>query len=160
MKQIARLLRRNQTDAERILWRALRGRALGGYKFRRQYSIGRFVVDFACVEASLIVEVDGGQHMDQKPNDDRREEFLESRGFRVMRFWNNEVVKEAGPVLAAILSALQVPSSPTLLPEGEGSSAFVVHRVLSTGDSGGCRDQPGVHPLPRAGEGRGEGEQV
>lgn len=90
-------LRRDQTDVERTMWFALRDRRLDGAKFRRQASIGPFVVDFLCVETSLIVELDGGQH--DVGRDAPRTLFLTERGYRVIRFWNNDVVENLEGVL-------------------------------------------------------------
>jgi very-short-patch-repair endonuclease len=120
MKQLARILRRHQTDAEKQIWRHLRNRGLAGFKFRRQYSVGPYVVDFVCLERWLVVEIDGGQHMEQQQKDERRTASLESHGFRVVRFWNNDVLQNIETVLSVILDALNAPSSPALLPEGEG----------------------------------------
>jgi very-short-patch-repair endonuclease len=97
-------LRRLSTDAERKVWSILRNRQLGGCKFRRQATIGAFVVDFLCVEASLIIELDGGQHNDAA--DARRTEFLNQRGYDVIRFWNNEVNANLAGVLDVIATKL------------------------------------------------------
>ena len=97
-------LRRDMTDAERKLWFAVRDRRLGGLKFRRQVTLGPFIVDFLCVEARLIVELDGGQHGEEV--DGRRTAYLEAQGYRVMRFWNNDVIESFEGVLEAILRAL------------------------------------------------------
>jgi very-short-patch-repair endonuclease len=102
----ARQLRRDATDAERRLWSALRDRRLSGYRFRRQYSIGRFIVDFACTRHHLIVEADGGQHADNEA-DRRRTAWLESDGWRVLRFWNNDVLANTDGVVETILKELQ-----------------------------------------------------
>ena len=88
----ARSLRRDMTDAERLLWRHLRQRQIEGYKFRRQHPVGHYIVDFACLEACLIVEVDGGQHADREEYDVERTAWLEGQGFRVLRFWNTDVL--------------------------------------------------------------------
>jgi very-short-patch-repair endonuclease len=113
----ARMLRRSMTDAEHALWRILRGRQLEGFKFRRQHSIGRFVVDFVCLEHKLVVEVDGGHHAEQVDADAERTAYLEGRGFRVVRFWNNEVLTEMDGVAMRLLATL----TPTPLPQaGEG----------------------------------------
>ena len=101
----ARQLRREMTDAEQRLWYHLRNRALMGFKFRRQHPVGPYVVDFACLEVGLVVELDGGQHACD-PRDAPREAFLEARGFRVLRFWNNDVLQQAEDVLSAIHEAL------------------------------------------------------
>jgi very-short-patch-repair endonuclease len=120
MNRLARMLRRKQTEAERRLWRHLRNRRLGSHKFRRQYSVGPYIVDFVCLEQRLVVEIDGGQHMQQQKRDERRTEFLESHGYSVLRFWNHEVTGNFEAVLEQILRTLTAPSSPALLPEGEG----------------------------------------
>ncbi len=88
----ARRLRKHPTDAERLLWRHLRLRQLGGYKFRRQQPLGPYIVDFVCLAKRLIVEVDGGQHAEQAEEDAQRTAWLEAQGFRVLRFWNTEVL--------------------------------------------------------------------
>lgn len=111
MSSFARHLRRNMTDAERLLWRHLRARRLGGYRFRRQHPIGPYVVDFACMRAGVVVELDGGQHGERAhaAHDARRSAHLARAGYRVLRFWNHEVLAETEAVLAAILRALQAP---------------------------------------------------
>ena len=81
-------LRNNPTEAERSLWQHLRLRQLGGHKFRRQQSLGPYIVDFVCLEKRLIIEVDGGQHSEQKAYDAERNTWLEVQGFHVLRFWN------------------------------------------------------------------------
>jgi very-short-patch-repair endonuclease len=101
----ARALRRNATDAERIMWRVLRDRRLGGAKFRRQVPIGPFVADFACAAHALVVEIDGGQHADN-PADVRRDAFLQAEGWRVLRFWNNDVTQNSNGVLWSIGQAI------------------------------------------------------
>ncbi|MDD9876157.1 MAG: DUF559 domain-containing protein, partial [Magnetovibrio sp.] len=89
----ARRLRQNPTEAEKSLWARLRNRQLAGHRFRRQAPIGRYVVDFVCHEAKLIVEIDGGQHAAQADADTKRTEWLKGEGFRVIRFWNNEMLE-------------------------------------------------------------------
>ncbi|MGO9060968.1 MAG: endonuclease domain-containing protein [Candidatus Binataceae bacterium] len=103
----ARQLRREGTDAERKLWSRLRNNGLG-FKFRRQHQIGPFIVDFFSLEARLIVEVDGGQHHDSSEQraDEERTRYLEGRGFTVVRFWNDEVLRDTEAVLARILDLL------------------------------------------------------
>jgi len=103
----ARRLRRRLTDAERALWRNLRDRQLDGHKFRRQHPLGRFVVDFVCLEERLVVELDGGQHALRKNADTARTAWLNREGYRVLRFWNNEVLRNTDGVLAEILRTLQ-----------------------------------------------------
>ncbi|MYC36701.1 MAG: endonuclease domain-containing protein [Chloroflexi bacterium] len=103
----ARRLRKDSADAEIALWNLIRGRQLLGYKFRRQVPVGRYITDFACLERNLIVELDGGQHQEQTDYDAERTRWLESQGFRVIRFWNNQVLEETDAVQDAILLALQ-----------------------------------------------------
>src|SRR5438132_12599135 len=88
----ARSLRHNMTEAERRVWRILRSLQMKGYKFRRQVPIGRYIADFVCHEARLIVEIDGSQHDRSPPREAERSEFLENEGYRLQRFWNNEVL--------------------------------------------------------------------
>jgi len=116
-------LRHEMTDVERKLWFALRNRQLNGYKFRCQATIGPFVVDFLCIEAALIVELDGGQHSDAA--DASRTAFLTKRGYRIIRFWNNEVNDSFDGVLRTIADALTEQKE----------------------------RRPSPYPLPRAGEG-------
>ncbi len=102
----ARRLRRNMTDAEASLWHHLRNRALAGCKFRRQHPIGTYIVDFACLERRLVIELDGGQHADD-PNDQARTQWIQANGYRVLRFWNNDALLQQQVVLAVILEALE-----------------------------------------------------
>ncbi|MBV8972946.1 MAG: endonuclease domain-containing protein [Sphingomonadaceae bacterium] len=106
-----RALRRAQTPAEAALWRELRGRRLGGFKFRRQVDLRPFIVDFACLEAKLVVEADG-QHTDAADYDQRRTAWLEQHGYRVLRFWNHEVLGKRSGVMATILAALTLTFPP------------------------------------------------
>ena len=104
----AKQLRKDSTDAERGLWRVLRSRQLAGYKFRRQQPLGPFIVDFVCFEARLVVEIDGGQHgeKEQLAHDSKRTAWLQNENFRVLRFWNHEVLGQLGSVCEAIGEAL------------------------------------------------------
>ena len=119
----ARRLRRNQTDAERTLWFRLRDRRLGGWKFRRQFPVDRFVVDFFCADAHLIVEVDGGQHAVRAEADAQRTKVLEAMGYLVLRYWNNDVMKNIDGVIEDISTTLEhhrsEPPHPNPLPSGE-----------------------------------------
>ncbi len=103
-RERARRLRAVGTEVERRLWARLRNRQLGGAKFRRQHPLGDYVVDFVCRESCLVVELDGGQHGEdtQRRADARRTEYLESLGYRVLRFWNNEVIENIEGVLQRI----------------------------------------------------------
>ena len=102
IRQKAKQLRSNSTDAERNLWAHIRNRRLEGWKFRRQLPIGRFIVDFACAELRLIVEIDDGQHAEQVHYDLRRTRFLQSKSYQVIRFWNNEVLENIEGVLESL----------------------------------------------------------
>ena len=119
----AKRLRRNQTDAERVLWLRLRGRRLNGLKFKRQVCIDRYVVDFCSSEARLIIELDGGQHAWRMAEDRKRTQILNAMGYLVLRFWNNDVLQNIDGVLEEILSTVQQhqsePPHPDPLPCGE-----------------------------------------
>jgi very-short-patch-repair endonuclease len=105
----ARLLRINMTDAERKLWSLVRRKQLQGFRFRRQVPLGRYVADFACMSARLVIELDGGQHADRSEYDQHRTAWLNGNGFRVLRFWNDEVFTNADGVLETIRLALVDP---------------------------------------------------
>lgn len=115
----AKQLRQNQTDAEKILWMALRNRQINQLKFRRQVSIGRYIVDFVCFENRLIIELDGGQHADAEQYDEERTGWLESQGFMVIRFWNNDVMENIESVLMRIMELTVKPPHPNPPPRGE-----------------------------------------
>ena len=103
----AKHLRKNATNAERLLWHHLRRYQINGHKFRRQQPMGRYIVDFVCFEKKVIIELDGGHHSQQVEYDTTRTEWLESQGFRVLRFWNNQIMKETDAVKSVILEALE-----------------------------------------------------
>jgi very-short-patch-repair endonuclease len=109
--QRARRLRRDSTNAELKLWYRLRSRSILGFKFVRQEPIGPYVVDFTCRERRLIVEVDGGQHADSK-SDLVRDQWLAGHRYRVLRFWNNDVIANIDGVLETIAIALNAETSP------------------------------------------------
>lgn len=102
LTQSARDLRKHSTDAERLLWRHLRAKQLDGLKFRRQEQIGRFIVDFVCYEKALIVEADGGQHALEREKDEERTLWLNAQGFKVLRFWNHEILTNIEGVLTVV----------------------------------------------------------
>src|SRR5262245_48532738 len=104
-----RELRRNQTEAERHLWQYLRNRQLLGFNFRRQHRIGPYFADFACTELRLVVELDGSQHLVFADDDARRTRVLATMGYRVVRFWNDDVLVRTPVVLEAIVAALRLP---------------------------------------------------
>ncbi|ATD66382.1 hypothetical protein CNR27_02070 [Luteimonas chenhongjianii] len=117
--RFARSLRRESTDAERLLWFHLRDRRLG-VKFRRQHPIGPYIVDFLSIEAALVIELDGCQHQPHRDAD--RTRFLERRGHRVLRFWNHDLLVRTETVLEQILATIAL--TPTPLPEGEGLKPY------------------------------------
>ena len=103
----SRRLRHEQTEAERKLWSHLRDRQLLGAKFRRQLALGPFVVDFCCLEIGLIIELDGGQHVGRQGEDSKRSEELEARGFCMLRFWDDDVLRDTDVVLERIHATIQ-----------------------------------------------------
>jgi very-short-patch-repair endonuclease len=108
----SRALRRDSTEAEKRLWSILQNRKLDGWKFRRQVAVSSFIVDFCCLEARLIIELDGEQHADkQKRYDDARTLELQARGFRVLRFWNGEVLQDTEGVIQEISRRLSAGNS-------------------------------------------------
>ncbi|WP_096702039.1 DUF559 domain-containing protein [Magnetospirillum sp. 15-1] len=119
----ARALRSDPTEAERRLWRLLRREPLAGWRFRRQHPVDPYILDFACIAARLAIEADGGQH-DGSTRDVDRTAYLEAAGWRVLRFWNNEILGNGEGVLLRILEALRERGPhpdppPTELGEGE-----------------------------------------
>ncbi|MEO8602387.1 MAG: endonuclease domain-containing protein [bacterium] len=110
-------MRRNLTDAERRVWNRLRARELRDLKFRRQVPIGRYIVDFCCFDHKVVIELDGGQHADRVDKDAERTEFLQRSGYRVVRFWNHDVMSDIDAVLLAIDEFIGTPHP---LPAGEG----------------------------------------
>ena len=104
--KLQRTLRHNMTDAERVMWNRLRSCQLNGHKFRRQHPFGDFILDFVCLEVKLVIEIDGGQHNDSA-QDLVRDQVLGNAGFRVMRFWNNQVLNEIESVVEAIWLELE-----------------------------------------------------
>jgi very-short-patch-repair endonuclease len=110
------------TDAERFLWQRLRQRQLHDHKFRRQMPIGSYIADFVCLEARLIVELDGSQHQEQRDYDQQRDDWLQQQGFQILRFWNNDVFNHLEDVLAVILeklsSAIALSPHPNPPPQG------------------------------------------
>ena len=115
----ARQLRNEPTETERHLWRFLRLQQLGGFRFRRQVPIGRYIADFACIEAKLVLELDGSQHQGNS-HDVQRDREITQMGFRILRFWNNQVLQETQAVLEEILRALEDGSYPKTTDRGDG----------------------------------------
>jgi very-short-patch-repair endonuclease len=138
---IAKKLRINSTDTEKYLWKYLRGKQLTGFKFRRQHPIGKYVIDFVNLERRIIIELDGGQHLENK-KDKLRDKWLKERGYDVLRFWDNEVLTNVEGVLEVIREKILSPSPPyqvrgrlnPLPPRGEGSNLnlFFVFSLLET----------------------------
>ena len=120
----SRTLRNQATDAERRLWQHLRLRQLRGYRFRRQVPICGYIADFACLDAKLVIELDGGQHQQRHRYDERRDRQIEAQGFRVLRFWDNQVFQETEAVLEDILRSLQSTRPHPNLPPRAGEGAL------------------------------------
>ena len=116
---MAKALRKSFTDTERLLWRHLRAKHMEGYKFRRQEPIGSYIVDFVCQEKKIVIEVDGGQHSVERERDFERDKWLVGQGYKVLRFWNNEVLTNITGVLEVIRNNLNHPPL-TPLPSREG----------------------------------------
>jgi very-short-patch-repair endonuclease len=116
----ARKLRKNPTDAERFLWRYLRLRQIEGYRFRRQRPIGRYIVDFVCLERKIVIEVDGGQHNEETAYDAERDRWLQADGYRVLRFWNHEILTETKAVMEVIQKILTEPPPSSSPARGGG----------------------------------------
>jgi very-short-patch-repair endonuclease len=156
----AKQLRRNQTDAEKVLWQQLRAKQLG-VKFRRQQSIPPYIVDFMCFEHKLVIELDGGQHATQQQYDAQRTRFLEQQGYRVVRFWNNDVFENKEGVLQHILMCIRAKTPhPSPLPQGErGYPRTACKRLLQEHTAlEGTKKAPSPPFLKRdLGEGWGEG---
>ena len=109
-KDHVKSLRKNMTFAERLLWRNLRNRQLENFKFRRQVPIGRYIVDFVCLEKKLILEIDGGQHAEMNSGDSERDAWFEAQGFKTLRFWNNEVLTNMEGVIEKIRKVTLTPA--------------------------------------------------
>ena len=134
--QKAQTLRESQTNAEGLLWHYLRDKQLAGYKFRRQQPIGPYIVDFACMPQKLLIELDGGQHAEQHTYDKKRDEFLREKGYKILRFWNNDVFENCFGVLESIRAAVQDPPPQQSAPKGlttatppQGGSDWSVERA-------------------------------
>ena len=133
MKERAKVLRQDMTIAENRMWYFLRNRRLNGYKFVREYVIGNYIADFVCRDKKLIVEIDGGQHMEAVEYDQRRTNYLTANGYKVVRFWNNEVFLNVQGVLETILRSLEdMPPENTLIrrcatpsPQGEKGKSII-----------------------------------
>jgi very-short-patch-repair endonuclease len=126
--QRARELRINPTDTERKLWHHIRDKQLENYRFRRQRPIGKYIVDFICLEANLVIELDGGQHAEQQQYDDARTKYLTAQGLHVLRYWNNDVMQNIEGVLQDIRAALMLRvslSTPSQPSHREGKELIV-----------------------------------
>ena len=153
--RFARHLRRNMTDVERHLWHRLRERQIKGFKFRRQHPFREYVLDFVCLEAKVVIELDGSQHFAAQSSDAARTSKLEAAGFQVLRFWNNEVLSNIEGVLEVIWRALPEdirppPSQPSPL-QAEGVNPVQTESSFT---------QPNAAtPSPSKGEGRDGGDR-
>jgi very-short-patch-repair endonuclease len=129
----ARQLRKNPTDAERLIWQKLRFWQVDGCKFRRQQPLGNYIVDFVCLEKRLIIEVDGGQHAEDANYDTDRDAWLRNQSFVILRFWNNDVLKNIDGVMEVIVKKLQ--STPYLNPSPQGGRRLRTRRNASSSSS-------------------------
>ena len=163
VRQRARKLRNSATDAERRLWQHLRLKQLDGFKFRRQVPIAGYIADFLCHELKLIVELDGGQHVEQSVYDKQRTLVLEAKGYRVLRYWNDDVLLRVSCVLEDILQVVELmqsnskikgtpPQSSPALRAGEEARSN--SNSNSNGNSNGNSNSNGNGN----GNGNGEGE--
>ena len=130
LTKLARGLRRQQTDAEKKIWYCLRSRQFQGVKFRRQQPLGPYIVDFCSLKEKMVIELDGGQHASTLEKDSKRTEYLKQLGFRVVRVWNNDVLKNVEGVLEQIQQQLKTPLTPTLSHKGRGGAPSVFNSVL------------------------------
>jgi very-short-patch-repair endonuclease len=117
LSTLAKDLRKNSTDAERALWRYLRGKQFEGSKFRRQQPIGQYIVDFVCFEKKIVIEVDGGQHSDTHDQDAIRDAWFKAQGFTVFRFWNHDVLQK--------IEVSQILNHPPLTPPIKGGDKYL-----------------------------------
>lgn len=120
-KTIARNLRKNSTEAEKVLWHRLKNKQMEGFKFRRQQIIGRYVVDFVNFERKLVIELDGSQHIIEKKRDRERDHWLQTQGFEVLRCWNNEIFENLDGVLEVVREKLLSSPSPNPSHRGRGN---------------------------------------
>jgi very-short-patch-repair endonuclease len=126
INNIGKLLRKRMTNAESVLWNRLRSRQIEGIKFRRQEPIGCYIVDFVCHEKRIVIEVDGGQHATEKEKDNERDNWLNGEGYVVLRFWNNEVLKNIEGVLEVIRENCLRTPSPDPSHQGRGNKGGVL----------------------------------
>ena len=147
LQTFARNMRAAPTDAESVIWRQLRAHRFARHKFKRQQPIGNYILDFVCFEAKVIVEVDGGQH-NRSSADKERDAWLESQGFIVLRFWNNDVMRNLEGVLMRILEVIA--PSPSVPPPRGGREEK--HSILGTASENSASLPPG------GGGTEGEGE--
>lgn len=143
LRENAKTLRIQMTDAETRLWYHLRAHRFMGLKFKRQKPIGPYIVDFVCLEQFLVIELDGGQHMEQADQDRERDEYLRERGYRVLRFWNHQVLTE----MEAVLERVRLEVGPTTLSQCESRDKFQASSPQGKFRTLLCRG--------RAGKGRG-----
>ena len=126
----SRDLRQNMTEAEKRMWQILRSRQMNGFKFRRQVPMRRYIADFVCHEAKLVVEIDGGQHHHLSPGETERTRVLQSEGYRLLRFWNNDVLANPDGVYEAIAAELgRITPTQTLPHQGRGLLSGVRQQV-------------------------------
>ena len=157
-RDFARQLRKNQTDAEAKMWKLLRSKQLENFKFRRQHVIGPYIADFCCLFAKLVIELDGGQHAEAIQYDEARTRYLEEKGFKVLRFWDNEMLLHPEAVLEAVFGALTPTLSQLKLGEGGNTAPPSQNLPSQLKLGGGAKAANSSDKLPRPPEGgRGKG---
>ena len=158
----ARQLRTEPTDAERELWRHLKSGQMGGVKSRRQHPVGVYVLDFACVQRHMAIELDGGQHAEDLERDEQRTAWLAQRGWRVLRFWNNEVMASMDGVLTVIAQTLReagtrpppAERAPASMPEPFAGLAACGSKAPAHPQPSPCQGEGAFTPSPSEGDGR------
>jgi len=139
---VAKLLRKNFTDAERALWKNLKAKQLEEYKFRRQEPIGSYIVDFVCHAKRIVIEVDGGQHSMERERDGERDRWLRGQGYSVLRFWNNEVLGNIEGVLEVVRDRLKHPPLTPPIKGGEKRETNQREGKRETNQKNGKRESP------------------
>ena len=143
----ARQLRQNSTDVEKLLWRRIRMWQLDGHKFRRQQPLGKYIVDFVCLEKRLIVELDGGQHAGRIDSDSDRDDWLRSQGFIILRFWNHEVLENTQSVVEKIYKTLKSTPLPHSFP-ARGKEADLSENAAELSNTPGVLKSYASHLKP------------
>jgi very-short-patch-repair endonuclease len=138
----ARSLRGDMTEAEKKLWQAIRSNQIENCRFRRQHPIDPYIADFACIDKRVVIELDGGQHQDQETYDERRTEHMQAQGWKVVRFWNNDVLNNLDGVLTRIVEILTAEPPSPLAGRARACKPELFRKQAT------CRLKPLLHPSP------------